>query len=120
MRDLLPCIMRAGRKQWLHRNDHKHYLTKPRLEAYKKLLDAYIVQQFAMGTRELLPSDHVKLHTNMLHLLNKPLSVRKTWGRNMQISRQRYQRVKRQNDEWQEEARNASILRHFLIHGTLR
>ena len=120
MKDLLPHIVRTGRKQWLHRNDHKHYLTKPRLEAYVKRLDEEIIRQYAMGTQTLLPSDHVKLQINMLRLLEKPLAVRKTWVRHIQISRQRYQRVKRQDEEWQDEARATSILRHFLIHGRLR
>ena len=57
LRGILPQLIRAGRKQWLHRSHYKHHIGKPEEAAMRQLLNGAIINQFQIGDRTLLPGD---------------------------------------------------------------
>ena len=112
--ELLPKLVTLGRKQWLHRNDYKHRLGKPRHKKYEELLTQQIIREYVLGKHSLLDYDKRKLDVSIVHLQRKPLRIRKAWWYNITMARQRAERKRRQDDKWQEQSRAKSTLYQFL------
>ena len=114
MRKLLPQLIRAGKRQWLHRSKHKHQIGKPEEVAMRKLLNVAIIHQFQMGPHALLPGDKAKLDKNLVQLLQKPLHIRRAWWHNVHAARQRYERKRAHDDALVLESRQSSLLLKWI------
>ena len=79
MKGLLPILVCLGCKQWLHCNEDKHKIGKPRHLHMIALLHAEIVREYMAGAQRLLPSDRYHLRQNLLDLLAKPLHYKQAW-----------------------------------------
>ena len=114
LRRILPHIIQAGRKQWLHRSDYKHNIGKTDDTEMKTLLHEAIVNQFQLGEHTLLVGDKAKLDYNLIHLLNKPLHIKRAWWHNIHAARQRYHRKQQHDDALRLESRQSSLLLKWI------
>ena len=115
LQGLLPLLTRLGRNQWLHRNHCKHKTVRKRHLQYVALLDDEIIHEYRIGWTNLLPHDQARFAVNLIYLLRKPLRYKKAWWRNLHQARQRYERVKCQNDQLLRETRASSRLHQWQI-----
>ena len=114
LRQLLPHLIRMGKRQWLHRNKYKHQIGKPDEIELRRILNKAILHQFQMGKRALLPGDKAKLDRNPIQLLHKPLHIRKAWWHNIHAARQRYERKKAHDDALLLLSRQSSVLLKWI------
>ena len=76
----------------------------------KRVLNEAIINQFQLGERTLLQGDKAKLDYNLVHLLNKPLHIKRAWWHNIHAVRQRYLRKQQHDDALRLESRQLSLL----------
>lgn len=74
-------------------------VTKPEEAEGKALLQQEIITQLTSRMHELSTQDRRRNNHNLIHLLNKPLSYRKSWIVNTKSSRQRFLRIQQQDND---------------------
>lgn len=96
---LIKAQATTGRDQWRHRVKHKHELGKPRHKAHVFKLNKELLQELTRGTKTLLPGDQCEVNCATLELLAKTPSFKTSWLLNGARARQRFLRIKQNNDE---------------------
>ena len=99
-----------GRALWLHRNDCKHRTMRKDDKRMEAKLNRDITREVTRGVRDLLPGDRNCFKTNLITLLNKPLQYKKSWWDNINVARQRSERIKRNEEAWKRQSRAKSSL----------
>ena len=76
-------------KQWKHRNDVKHESDRSRYLRMERRLDLEIQRFYAQGRSDLPPRERYHFRLALPTLLNKPLSFKQNWFRNVTVAQQR-------------------------------
>ena len=94
LRGTLTHLLRLGRGQWLHRNDEKHRILRPRHKRADLLLRRAIIWLYSRRTLDLLPGDHQQVNVNLCELLQRSVHFRQSWYMNLVAARNRCLRIR--------------------------
>ena len=112
---LIKQLVKTGQLQWKHRNDYKHMVGKPRHKQHIFRVNQEMLRELQRGTDTLLSSDAHKVDYAAMELLQKPLSFKKSWLLNVSRARQRFLRIKHQDDELEATSRETSALIKWML-----
>ena len=114
LRGILLHLHHMGWNQWEHRNKINTTVTKPEEAEAEALLQQEIITQITSRMHELSTQDHRRHNRNLIHLLNKPQSYRKSWMVNTNSSRQRFLRIQQQDNDLIVQSKAASRLYQWM------
>ena len=87
MQGLMLRLLRLGRGQWLHRNDIKHVVKRPRHLEMSRCLQREIMRLYLQGSTTVTPRDQHFFKWNMCFLLTRSLRYKKAWLVNVTTAR---------------------------------
>jgi hypothetical protein len=114
---LLRKLCNLNHAQWVHRCNVNATITKPQEREHIKLMHDLITAEFSSGEEGLLPGDRHLLNCNILRMLQRPLSYKKSWLVRIHAARQRALRIKAKQDDLKLQSQEKSRLYQWLkIH----
>lgn len=100
--------------QWDHRNRIKHDTIQPEKLRALEILDREIMAQHAKGTADLQIGDRAHLEENLIVLLQRQPNYKKHWLANVLASRQRSERIRRNDNEYSDLSPEALFLQRWM------
>jgi hypothetical protein len=114
LRGILLQLHHMGWKQWDHRNKINTQVTKPEEAEAVDLLQHEITKQLTTRMHQLSLRDYRRHNRNLIQLLHKPLSYRKSWLVNVTSSRQRFLRIQQQDNDLVVQSKASSRLFQWM------
>ena len=103
-------------KQWDHRNDVKHRLSRPRYKRAVRQLNEEIIHRLAQGPRALDMGDRYLLNYSITTLLGKTVAYRKQWLLNIIAAQQRRLRIRSGNENLVLRTARTDGLHKYFVH----
>jgi hypothetical protein len=100
--------------QWEHRNHVKHKTDRRRYLRMEKRLDTEIMRFYSQGCSDLPPRERYHFRLAMPALLDKPLSFKQNWFRNVTAAKQRALRRREHAALREATSREQSALLHWM------
>ena len=120
IKGLTKLIIKAGHRQWKHRNDYKHIKGQPRYKAMVTRLNNEVALEYSRGPDTMLPGDRIKLNVNLMHLLDKSVPYKQAWLSNVSQARQRCLRIQQQDQDLQTKSFENSLIVKWQRTGVCR